>query len=82
VSRFHHNDLTGEVVAKGWHQIAQAISAVAALSGVGIVVTAGAGYFWHRWAVGEHQKEIDRITKENRNDGLANNEENLFLANK
>lgn len=64
MSRFTHNDLTGETVAKMWHQIAGVISLAAAVSGAGIVLTAGAGYFWHRWAVGEHQKEIDRMVKE------------------
>lgn len=63
MSRYHHNDLTGETVAKMWHQIAGVISLAAAVSGIGIVVTAGAGYFWHRWAIGQHQEEIDLMTR-------------------
>ena len=69
MSRFHHNDIVGETVAKHWHYLAQGISLVAAISGVGIAITAGAGYFWHRWAVGQHQEEIDRQLKERRNEG-------------
>lgn len=64
MSRYQHNDLTGETVAKMWHQIAGVISLAAVVSGVGIVVTAGAGYFWHRWAVGQHQIEIERLQGE------------------
>lgn len=65
MSRFHHNDIVGETVAKHWHYLAQGISLAAAISGVGIALTAGAGYFWHRWAVREHQKEIEILKKEN-----------------
>lgn len=61
MNNLRHDDLTGEVVAKLWHQIAGVISIAAALSGVGIVITAGAGYFWHRWAIGQHEQEIQRI---------------------
>ena len=64
MSRFNHNDLTGETVAKMWHQIAEAISIAAVVSGVGIVLTAGAGVWWHRWAVQQHQIEIDRMLEE------------------
>lgn len=62
--RFTHDDLTGERIAKVWHQIAGVVSLVAAASGVGIVLTAGAGYFWHKWAAGEHQVEIDKLEGE------------------
>lgn len=65
-----HDDLVGETVAKMWHQIAGVISIAAAISGVGIVITAGAGAIWHRWAVGQHQLEIDRL-KESHSDDLA-----------
>jgi len=64
MSRFNHNDMTGETVAKMWHQIAETISVVAVASGVGIVLTAAAGVWWHRWAVRQHQAEIDRMIEE------------------
>lgn len=59
--RFDHDDLTGETIAKMWHQIAGVISIIAAVSGVGITLTATAGYFWHKWAVKQHQEAIDQI---------------------
>lgn len=80
MSRFNHNDLTGETVAKMWHQIAGVISIAAAISGVGIVITAGAGALWHRWAVGQHELEIQRIKRESRNDGLDENKEDSRLG--
>lgn len=80
MSRYHHNDLTGETVAKMWHQIAGVISIAAAISGVGIVVTAGAGALWHRWAAGQHELEIQRIQMESRNDGLEKNKEDPELG--
>jgi len=64
MSRYHHNDLTGETVAKMWHHIAYVISVAAAISGVGIVLTAGAGAAWHKWSAAQHQIEIDRMEKE------------------
>lgn len=59
-----HDDLVGETVAELWHKIAGVISIVAAVSGIGIAITAGAGAIWHRWAAGQHRLEIDRIQKE------------------
>lgn len=56
-----HDDLTGEIVAQVWHKVAMVISITAAISGLGIFVTAGAGVLWHRWAVKQHQIEIDKI---------------------
>ena len=64
MSRYEHNDLTGETVAKMWHQIAGVISIAAAISGVGIIVTAGAGAAWHRWAARQHQERIEEIRGE------------------
>lgn len=62
--RLRHDDLTGEVVAETWHKVAGIISIAAALSGIGILVTAGAGALWHRWAAGQHRTEIERMQKE------------------
>jgi hypothetical protein len=59
-----HDDLTAESIAEIWHKIAMAISIAAAISGIGIVITAGAGAFWHRWAIEQHRIEIDRLNKE------------------
>jgi cytosine/uracil/thiamine/allantoin permease len=59
-----HDDLTGESLAAVWHGIAEAISIAAALSGIGIFITATAGVFWHRWAIRQHQIEIERLKKE------------------
>lgn len=59
--QLRHDDLTGETVAKVWHQIGGAISIAATLAGVGIALTSAAGIYWHRWAVKQHQVEIDRI---------------------
>jgi len=61
---FRHDDLTGEAIAKLWHQIAGVISLAAVASGFGIIFTAGAGYFWHKWAVKQHQAEIERLLGE------------------
>jgi hypothetical protein len=59
-----HDDITGETVAELWHKIAFVISITAAVSGIGIVITAGAGAIWHRWAASQHRIEIDKMREE------------------
>lgn len=59
-----HDDLTAELLAEVWHRVAEYISIAAAISGIGIAVTATVGTFWHRWAIRQHQLEINRIRKE------------------
>lgn len=59
-----HDDITGETVAELWHKIAGAVSIVAMISGIGIVVTAGAGAVWHQWAAKQHRVEIERLKRE------------------
>lgn len=59
-----HDDITGETVAELWHKGAALVSLIATVSGLGIAVTAAAGYFWHKWAANEHKKELDRLNKE------------------
>lgn len=56
-----HDDLAAEHVAELWHQIAKVISIAAALSGIGIAVTAGIGAAWHQWAAKQHTDRIAEL---------------------
>jgi hypothetical protein len=64
MKKLRHDDLTGETVAEVWHKIAGVISVAAAISGIGIAITAGAGALWHKWAAAQHRIEIERLKGE------------------
>ena len=47
-----HDSIANERVAEAWHRVAQVVSVVAAISGLGIFASAAIGAWWHQWAVG------------------------------
>jgi len=56
-----HDDIDGESIAEIWHRIAEVISIGAAISGIGIAITAAAGAVWHHWAAEQHANDIARM---------------------
>lgn len=59
-----HDDVNGESIAYIWHKIAQLISIGAAISGIGIAITAATGAIWHAWAAEQHRLDIKALKKE------------------
>lgn len=56
-----HDDPSAEHLAKSWHELAYIVSLVAAISGLGIAITAGIGAGWHKWAIAQHEARIKEM---------------------
>lgn len=56
-----HDSLSNERVAEVWHRVAQIVSIIAAVSGLGIFTTAAIGAAWHNWAIKQHKDRIKEI---------------------
>ncbi len=57
----NHDDINGESIARVWHKLAEAISIVVAIGGIGITLTAAAGAIWHGWAAEQHAHDAERL---------------------